>query len=244
MQNISSFSLVASVASSEAGGAAAHVAHDSPQPSFRRPDPRLSSNGQQIRSSMDMVRVYNYGPHSLQSNVIVSFEMKNLTYHFKQLKNTLLQKNNNGLYSPAAASDSSGFSDFPSYATTFNPAIRPQASRPSLDRSLSPQVPHSYHNPTLIASPYSTLPRRPQAASMVVRNGPPPIMASAVGRNSPLLELTGVSNNRSSSLGRNTSLHHTVASSSAAGSSVLNNGGRPPVAVRSPLMDDDRESCV
>ena len=32
-------------------------------------------------------------------------------------------------------------------------------------RSLSPQVPHTYHNPTLMASPYSTLPRRPTSSS-------------------------------------------------------------------------------
>ena len=74
-------------------------------------------------------------------------------------------------------------------------------------RSLSPQVPHTYHNPTLMASPYSTLPRRPTSSSSGassanrgqpqqphhdLRGCPPPIMASAVGRNSPLLELTGM----------------------------------------------------
>ena len=74
-------------------------------------------------------------------------------------------------------------------------------------RSLSPQVPHTYHNPALMASPYSTLPRRPTSSSSGassanrgqpqqphhdLRGCPPPIMASAVGRNSPLLELTGM----------------------------------------------------
>lgn len=141
-------------------------------------------------------------------------------------------RSGNGLYSPAATSDSSGFSEQHrgggsdlSY-TTFNPALYrpPRPTLPSFDRSLSPQVPHSYHNPTLMASPYSTLPRRPTQ-----RSGPPPIMASAVGRNSPLLELTGVSNNRSSSLGRNSSLFAAAANTDKKSS---------------PLMDDDRESCV
>ena len=86
------------------------------------------------------------------------------------------------LYSPAAASDSSGFSEHtsgvppggmfspPGISSFCNPAIRPhfesQAGGGSIGyggqgRSLSPQIPHTYHNPTLMASPYSTLPRKP-----------------------------------------------------------------------------------
>ena len=63
--------------------------------------------------------------------------------------------------------------------------------------------------------------------------GPPPIMASSIGRNSPLLELAGVSSNRSSSLGRNTSL---IPMTSEA--AHMRPKGAPP------LLDDDRESCV
>ena len=119
------------------------------------------------------------------------------------------------LYSPAAASDSSGFSEHtggapgifsPPGMTSFNPALRSQFAEPASGRSLSPQIPHTYHNPTLMASPYSTLPRKPINRSCFGSSsggGPPPIMASSIGRNSPLLELTGVSSNRSSSLGRN-----------------------------------------
>ena len=101
-------------------------------------------------------------------------------------------------------------------------------------RSHSPQIPHTYHNPTLMASPYSTLPRKMAAAASNGRafGGPPPIMASSIGRNSPLLELTGMSSNRSSSLGRNTNLPT---------SEVVGNLMRPK---GTPLMDDDRESCV
>ena len=65
----------------------------------------------------------------------------------------------NNLYSPAATSDSSGFSELHAYNnySTFNPVNNRLESQ---QRCSSPQVPHSYHNPTLMASPYSTLPRR------------------------------------------------------------------------------------
>lgn len=143
------------------------------------------------------------------------------------------------LYSPAAASDSSGFSEHtapgmfsPPGMTSFNPALRSQFET---GRSLSPQIPHTYHNPTLMASPYSTLPRKPGnrggGGLGGQGGGPPPIMASSIGRNSPLLELTGVSSNRSSSLGRNSSL---IPATSEANK-------RPK---GTPLLDDDRESCV
>ena len=66
----------------------------------------------------------------------------------------------NNLYSPAATSDSSGFSELHAYNnySTFNPVNNRNLE--SQQRCSSPQVPHSYHNPTLMASPYSTLPRR------------------------------------------------------------------------------------
>ena len=83
------------------------------------------------------------------------------------------------LYSPAAASDSSGFSEHtsgappggmfspPGISSFCNPALRPHyesgggggVGQGGQGRSLSPQIPHTYHNPTLMASPYSTLPR-------------------------------------------------------------------------------------
>ena len=145
----------------------------------------------------------------------------------------------NSLYSPAATSDSSGFSELHAYNnySTFNP------TRLENQRCSSPQVPHSYHNPTLMASPYSTLPRRmtsqSQAGMHSPINGPGrnglPIMASAVGRNSPLLELTGVNSIRSSSLGRNMLLSNVEKDIKKS----TNN------TVRSPLLEsDDRESCV
>ena len=85
------------------------------------------------------------------------------------------------LYSPAAASDSSGFSEHtsgappggmfspPGISSFCNPALRPHyesgggggVGHGGQGRSLSPQIPHTYHNPTLMASPYSTLPRKP-----------------------------------------------------------------------------------
>lgn len=161
----------------------------------------------------------------------------------------MLQFRSNGLYSPAAASDSSGFSSehFTSHST-FNPAFRPPGGLGygGLERSMSPQIPHSYHNPSLMASPYSTLPRRPGSSTSNSNGGQrghhPPIMASTVGRNSPLLELTGGSySNRSSSLGRNSSLLPTASEAAA------NANKRPSgltMSVRTPLLDDDRESCV
>ena len=72
----------------------------------------------------------------------------------------------NNLYSPAATSDSSGFSELHAYNnySTFNPVNNSgrnlESSQHQQQRCSSPQVPHSYHNPTLMASPYSTLPRR------------------------------------------------------------------------------------
>ena len=67
------------------------------------------------------------------------------------------------------------------------------------------------------------------------RNGLP-IMASAVGRNSPLLELTGVNSHRSSSLGRNMLLSNVEKDSIKKTTTTT---------VRSPLLEsDDRESCV
>jgi len=230
----------------------------------------------QIRSSIDMVRVYNYGPQSLQqqppqTNPI----MKDVMFRSAGANGT------NGLYSPIANSDSSGFSeqraDLSSYSgsqggppggyTTFNPAFRPVAGTGQghiYDRSLSPQVPHTYHNPTLMASPYSTLPRRPTSSSSGassanrgqpqqphhdLRGCPPPIMASAVGRNSPLLELTGVggSNNRSSSLGRNTSLFNHIANQDRTSLDKFKQVTRQ--SALSPQQNngntsDDRESCV
>ena len=132
-------------------------------------------------------------------------------------------------------------------------------------RSLSPQVPHTYHNPTLMASPYSTLPRRPTSSSSGASGAganrgqhgghagcPPPIMASAVGRNSPLLELTGVgSNNRSSSLGRNSSLFNNISEKQQLQTcpDKFRQVSRPPPQLNSQqqIMDntsDDRESCV
>ena len=153
----------------------------------------------------------------------------------------------NNLYSPAATSDSSGFSELHAYNnySTFNPI-----SRLDNQRCSSPQVPHSYHNPTLMASPYSTLPRRMAAHSSAHspghgpagagRNGLP-IMASAVGRNSPLLELTGVNSTlRSSSLGRNMLLSNVE-------KDIKKSTNNPTsTTVRSPLLEsgDDRESCV
>ena len=52
--------------------------------------------------------------------------------------------NSNGLYSPAAASDSSGFSEQPFSYTTFNPAFR-RAPPVHENRSLSPQG--GFHKP-------------------------------------------------------------------------------------------------
>ena len=147
-------------------------------------------------------------------------------------------------YSPAAASsDSSGFSEQP--FTSFNPAFRTTP----FDRSLSPQVPHTYHNPTLMASPYSTLPRRPGAATTTAAaaiRGPPalPIMASAVGRHSPLLELTGVSNNRSSSLGRHSSLLHSSGTVNEKDNKKMSSSVRSPLVASTAVDNDDRESCV
>ena len=123
------------------------------------------------------------------------------------------------------------------YSTFMRP--HPQPPNNLEHRSLSPQVPHTYHNPTLMASPYSTLPRRPLPGN---GHQPPvllPIMASAVGRNSPLLELTGMTgvtglrdaNHRSSSLGRNSSLFH-------------DKHQRAKTAMSPPISSDDRESCV
>ena len=69
------------------------------------------------------------------------------------------------------------------------------------------------------------------------RNGLP-IMASAVGRNSPLLELTGVNSHRSSSLGRNMLLSNVEKDS-------IKKATKTTPTVRSPLLEsDDRESCV
>jgi hypothetical protein len=149
------------------------------------------------------------------------------------------------LYSPAGASDSSGFSEQRDHSSAFSPGHSSFTAsfRPGLHleagRSLSPQIPHSYHNPTLMASPYSTLPRRPGSAS---RGGPPTIMATTLGRNSPLFELTGASYDRSSSLGRNNSLVTDQ-------QQPLKRPQQPQqlptaVSVRTPLLDDDRESCV
>ena len=68
------------------------------------------------------------------------------------------------------------------------------------------------------------------------RNGLP-IMASAVGRNSPLLELTGVNSHRSSSLGRNMLLSNVEKD--------IKKTTTNTTTVRSPLLEsDDRESCV
>ena len=158
----------------------------------------------------------------------------------------------NNLYSPAATSDSSGFSELHAYNnySTFNPI-----SRLDNQRCSSPQVPHTYHNPTLMASPYSTLPRRMAAHNSAGASihspghGPAggggrnvlPIMASAVGRNSPLLELTGVNSTlRSSSLGRNMLL------SNVEKDIKKSTNNTTTTTVRSPLLEsgDDRESCV
>lgn len=183
-------------------------------------------NGQ-IRTTADMVRMYNYGPHGMNGKDIM----------FRSAGHSA------NLYSPAATSDSSGFSEqrvdsafspgggtfLPSH--TFRPSGVATAGLLMEHGRLSPQMNHSYHNPTLTASPYSTLPRRPGS-----RGGPPPLMAATVGRNSPLLEMTSTgSYSRSSSLGRNSSLGQKLDTTSDV---------KRGVNVRTPLLDDDRESCV
>ncbi len=167
------------------------------------------------------------------------------------------------LYSPATASESSGFSEVVNRERGFSPpntsTFLPLHMRPGgggthfggeephgphgLGGRASPQlgIP-SYHNPGLTASPYSTLPRRPGGGPLGF-GVPPPIMASTVGRNSPLLELTGYT--RSSSLGRNSSLtikeepDNVANTNSATNSKKISN-----TSVRAPLLNDDRESCV
>ncbi len=198
------------------------------------------------------------------------------------------------LYSPAATSDSSGFSEreTSSHGNGFTPNGHPAGlfSLPSQQQQLRQQQQHpfspphyhnlpgghavdagplragspsffSYHNPTLTASPYSTLPRRLNNGAAA--NAPPttqqtlhsPQLSRAFGRNSPqqppaLLELMSTSSPSSSSAtplasfsaaagrpvvpprSRNTAL----ATASAASSSKI--------TARTPLLEDDRESCV
>ena len=229
-------------------------------------------NGGFIKSSADMVRVYNYGggPSQMGNGVRIYLHKQSclhldiLWYFVYVLQKDIMFRSAGGGYSPATASESSGFSEAiinrdrgfsppnavnGNHTSTFLPLhMRPGGGAASnfdghahfnLNGRGSPQLgPHSYHNPALTASPYSTLPRRPLNG-----HAPPPLMAASVGRNSPLLELTGYG--RSSSLGRNSSLtikeepENFGPSANTSKNQKISN-----TSLRSPLLTEDRESCV
>jgi len=199
------------------------------------------------------------------------------------------------LYSPAAASDSSGFSERESNVTgfsesTFGPPrggnttyalpgaghsatmIRPtphyqnfqhMTQNAAAGRAGSPSF-FSYHNPTLTASPYSTLPRRLQqpqhqdSANFCQHGAFQPQQqvfrpVFAAGRGSPapgsvpLVDLA--SSAASTPLGSFAAARHAAAAraspcSSPASSAVANLPRPTKITARTPLLEDDRESCV
>ena len=135
----------------------------------------------------------------------------------------------------------------------------------------SPSLGHfSYHNPALTASPYSTLPRRPAAKpANSVRNmtqdGHGPVMnamkngisSNSSDKHSPLmLELSTVNSfrggNSTSSLERKQKMNFSTPvslisqpSSSSSPSSIKSKvASIQRVTAKTPLLEDDRESCV
>ena len=178
------------------------------------------------------------------------------------------------LNSPAATSDSSGFSeramvDQPSLLTHHGPLNQsgwspggwPPAGITSLPghfrgntstTAFSPGPPmrqhqpgspgalFGYHNPTLMASPYSTLPRRAGGASAGAN-------ATVTGRHSPAL--MSRLNNGSGGL-RGTPEPPTLLELAEPIGWPPSGGQMNPaaavlkVSARTPLLEDDRESCV
>ena len=119
-------------------------------------------------------------------------------------------------------------------------------------RSGSPGL-HAYNNPTLSASPYSTLPRRMashgqatsiQSPTRVGRLGPqnslemscPPDFYGTMGRNNSFKQQR---NNTLPSTGG----QQTVCFSAGSASSAMAAKARL-ITARTPLLEDDRESCV
>ncbi len=160
-------------------------------------------------------------------------------------------------YSPAGASDSSGFSERDSSVMSVGrPSIGIfQGDQPP--RSGSPSL-FSYHNPTLTASPYSTLPRRPTATATVTQLHSPG--ANRVNRplnlrGSPMsLELSSNYNaNNTGGFGRAFQMPVALQQQQQQKSNTLPMNlqhQQQPVKVlqkitaRTPLLEDDRESCV
>ena len=126
----------------------------------------------------------------------------------------------------------------------------------------SPSLPFSYHNQALTASPYSTLPRRPGGriqgggvSPMRSIHGPAMNSAAAVGylsdKHSPLmLELGAVNSFRggpTASLGRKTNpltLSQMPGGTQPLAMKSTKVVSAQRVSIKTPLLEDDRESCV
>lgn len=173
------------------------------------------------------------------------------------------------LHSPAATSDSSGFSEravidptlmidhpgqlmrphLPGWNTTWSATPTTTTRMSSLPGNFrgvntmsharaaptgSPNL-FGYHNPTLMASPYSTLPRRPNAT---VTGRHSPALSARMAQMSPV----------SSSRGPNAEPPTLLELAEPGWGSVGGIGGvgsaMVKVTARTPLLEDDRESCV
>lgn len=103
----------------------------------------------------------------------------------------------------------------------------------------------SYYNPTMTASPYSTLPRKPGTGPHC---GPlPPMMVPNPALAAPIMEMserpTGLGMMRAGSLGRNAALNNGRADNSKPDLAHLHGPNGPGLIPRT-LQRDDRESCV
>ena len=181
------------------------------------------------------------------------------------------QQQQQHLYSPAAASDSSGFSErdssvvsasgFPTMVVhprnTFSPGHFNNQAAPDLTRSGSPSF-FSYQNPALSASPYSTLPRRPPNTSNggtpglhspgALRVNPnfnrprgivPPLSLELPSSRPLMPEPAAAFNGRTFQTAKSSTLPPAMPMSTAANQKVTHK-----ITARTPLLEDDRESCV
>ena len=109
--------------------------------------------------------------------------------------------------------------------------------------------PFGYHNPTMTASPYSTLPRR-MGSSEVNRTPAPSPFTLPNPAAAPIMEMVEGSNFctiRGASLGRNLSLNASTNSEPTKNEVSSRRPGQNGlgICVRTPqLINDDRESCV